>query len=1215
MKRFLSMALTFVFVLSTFVVPVSAADTAVQVDITSIVDGQTFTAGSNVSIEIDASTLPAEGVKNIDVYANGSKLPGTIAGVSGSIVWYGIIEGEYDITTKVTYIGGATAVGDETLTISAVSADSTQIDASVVPVATAEIGNGATGIYNEIGTYRINFSAPIYQDATKTPATVKDASGTAVTGVTYTYGVNYVDLTLPVLENNTTYTVSIPANTILSYYSKQYGASDVYVAATDFTFTTRPHMTYVSTPVIKMSYPTPGASFLTNSAFAAKVVAPSTGIASVVFYDGETAIGTGVAMSEGEYWLGSPSVTITAGETKIITVKMFDAAGNLLGAASAAYNLEYAAKGIYEGAVVVAQHESSRKIKIVDKANLNIVSDVATGVSRVEFYKNNELVATDNNSPYEYDLAFDEYGANKLDVKVYDAFNNVHSYEYNYTVVKGEKNSASFEDDFDSLTADSTIEELMGKTITAYNTEYVTLSANNGGLSFSSTGSSKTTTFAGIDTSEGKHKVYYYEFDLPASGYGTSFWVRSGSNKPEIFNTYTNVTTNDKQNSYFTNNKPTMRLIIDYAATTPKATVYFNDQLWKCVDIPILASGVAFFEASMGNGYGFTIDNFKYAVYDAVSTNVAPEVTVSAPVNVAVGETITLTAQASDTDGTVGYVEFYADGTLIEGSRTETGVNGVYTFNWVVPESFAAAESVAITAKVYDTEGAEGVSTAVTLPIVVKIAPVLTILNPANGAAYNVSTAEGFTAVKPTVVFEASDSDGTIADISVYVNDVKDGSVANPESATEYTLTNALAAGTYTIKVAVTDNVGCVTNASVDISVVTQDTITAPAYAVKGIYEGAHIVAQQEATRTITVVDSANANIVSDAATSVDKVEFYKNNELVATDYSAPYEYELASDKYEDNTLEIKVYDVYGNMYPFSYNYYVANGVANSASFEEDFDDSTKDYSTDAALKALFVGGDGANVSGRLTLSVEEFEDGNALRIDGDGANKAAYLQFRSAASTTGAGVHYYEFDMRMSNSYSRNLSVSAAGYTKTGDILFNNKNTDLGIGTNSAIAGSKTAKIRLILDYNTSTALVYKNGELWRTVPLTTLADGTQDPVVTLYVQTHSSSHQVYIDNFKYAVYDVVSTVAPEPAITYDSLQTDGEISLAAKPTNMETIEGTIFAALYDNDDRVTEVKEYDAAESVPVEFVQTTGNYIKLFWWYLEDLTPYSVSEKIDL
>jgi len=296
---------------------------------------------------------------------------------------------------------------------------------------------------------------------------------------------------------------------------------------------------------------------------------------------------------------------------------------------------------------------------------------------------------------------------------------------------------------------------------------------------------------------------------------------------------------------------------------------------------------------------------------------------------------------------------------------------------------------------------------------------------------------------------------------------------------------------------------------------------TAPSYAVKGMYEGATVVMQQEESRTITVVDSANANLASTTATAVSKVSFFdKDDNLLGSDGTAPYEHELKFDQAKTDVLKVKVYDIYGGVHDeFVYNYTVVDAVKNPISFTENFDDTTKDYSTDAALKALFAGNDGANVT-RLNLSVEAFEDGNALRIDGDGENKSGFLQFIGTPS--GHNVHYYEFDMRMSTSYSRNLSVSAAGYTSTGDILFNNKKTDLGIGTNSAIASSETAKIRLVLDYNAATALVYKNDLLWRTVPLTTLASGTQDPVVTLYVQTNASAHQVYIDNFSYATYDV---------------------------------------------------------------------------------------------
>ncbi len=1256
MKRFFSMVLTVavVLVLATFFVQASAAEEAVTVDITSIVDGQTIGAGSNVFIAIDAPTLPEAGVKNIDVLANGVKLPGTIVGNSGSIIWYDVTEGVYDITTQITYVGGAAEPGDETIRITAVSDDKT----AVVPVATPEISNGATKVCNEVDKYRINFDAPIYRDEETAPAIVKDAAGATVSGVTYVYGTDFVELDLPVLANDTTYTVSIPANTIRSYYS-----ADVYVAETSFTFTTKPDVCGSAIPIIKMNYPADGATVLFDTDFAAKIVAPSSRIATVELYKGETLVAVGDAMTNGEIWFQPTTAALAVGETAEFTVKMLDENGALVGeAATATYTgsttSKYAVKGIYEGAVIVNQHEPVRKITVVDETNANLVSDVATWVSKVEFYQNTELVFTDYCYPYEHDLTFKKYDENELEIKVYDIYGTMHPFSYNYYVANGVENSDSFEETFDDPDKDySTHEKLKALFVGgdgANISSRLTLSVeeykdgNALRIDHDSENESAYFQFRGAPSTTGA-KVHYYDFDITMStSYSRNLFVGAdGYTKPEAFNSDGTPKTN--AHTLFTNkNKATgignnsditksnvvnIRLVLDYN-DAPTAIVYKNDELWQTIPLTKLANGasdpvLSLYVQTHSSSHQIYIDNFKYTVYDIAVANQAPVVSVTAPAEAAIGEAVTLTAQATDSDGTVSYVEFYADGALIEGSRVETGVDGAYTFNWVVASATANPESVAIIAKACDEDGDIGESEVANIAIVTKIPPEVTITSPATNTTYNVSSAEGFTSVKPSIAFAATDSDGTITDISVYVNDVKDGSVANPENATGYTLTNALTAGTYTIKVVVTDNSGMVSNASVNISVTQQETVTAPSYAVKGIYEGAHIVAQHEftgddPTRKITVVDSANANIVSDAATSVDRVEFHKDNALVATDYVAPYVYDLAFDSYDDHELEIKVYDVYGKEHPFSYTYYVVNGVENTDfSFEEDFDDPEKDYSTHEKLAALFVGGDGANIHKRLTLSVGPYPEpaagyperptGNTLIITPDGLKKTTHIQFRSAASTTGAKVHYYDFDILTSTGSFRQLWVTADGYsTRTNaHCLFTNKDDVDGIGTNSALNKNKIVNIRLVLDYSgaTPTALVYKNGSLWRTIPMTNLASGASDPVVTMYIYTASGN--VYIDNFKYSVYDI----APSPAIAYDGLQTTEKISLTAKATNMEEIEGTILAALYDEDDHVSEVNTYDAAASVPVEFVQTTGNYIKLFWWYLDNLTPYSVSEKIDL
>jgi len=298
-------------------------------------------------------------------------------------------------------------------------------------------------------------------------------------------------------------------------------------------------------------------------------------------------------------------------------------------------------------------------------------------------------------------------------------------------------------------------------------------------------------------------------------------------------------------------------------------------------------------------------------------------------------------------------------------------------------------------------------------------------------------------------------------------------------------------------------------------------------YYLKGLYEGETVVVQHEPTKTVYLVDAANAGTTKTTATNVSKVVFTFNDNDPEAVFGATFSYTMEFDSIGIQTLRYDVYKT-GNSTnapdecaTITFNVVGGKKCVESTNGVIDFENIA-----DSDLAKTIVANDGANISNRLSLSVEEWRGSKALMVDGDKQNKTAYLQFRGAPSTTGYKIHYYDFDMTMSTAYERKLYVTADGYTgKTNaHVLFTNKKTDTGIGTTTSINSTATAHIELILDYNgvTPVATIYKNGVPWQTISLTNLANGTQDPVVTLQFQTHSGAHPVYIDNFSYAGYDV---------------------------------------------------------------------------------------------
>ena len=78
-----------------------ATDAALTVTLGEIAEGDIYGVGANIIITADASSMAD--VKNIDIYANGDKLPGTITGDNGTYIWYAPSAGRYAVTaTAVT---------------------------------------------------------------------------------------------------------------------------------------------------------------------------------------------------------------------------------------------------------------------------------------------------------------------------------------------------------------------------------------------------------------------------------------------------------------------------------------------------------------------------------------------------------------------------------------------------------------------------------------------------------------------------------------------------------------------------------------------------------------------------------------------------------------------------------------------------------------------------------------------------------------------------------------------------------------------------------------------------------------------------------------------------------------------------------------------------------------------------------------------------------
>ena len=141
------------------------------------------------------------------------------------------------------------------------------------------------------------------------------------------------------------------------------------------------------------------------------------------------------------------------------------------------------------------------------------------------------------------------------------------------------------------------------------------------------------------------------------------------------------------------------------------------------------------------------------AVPVTVVANQAPTVSLSSPAPnqvLSAPATVTLTATATDSDGTISKVEFYRGTTLIGTTATAP-----YTVTW----SNAAGGSYSLTAKATDNNGK--ITTSAAVPIVVNAPPTVSLSSPAANAVLLAGATVTLTAT-------AADKGGSVSKVEFY---------------------------------------------------------------------------------------------------------------------------------------------------------------------------------------------------------------------------------------------------------------------------------------------------------------------------------------------------------------------------------------------------------------------------------------------------------------
>ncbi|MDR2877900.1 MAG: hypothetical protein LBV36_07680 [Chromatiales bacterium] len=221
---------------------------------------------------------------------------------------------------------------------------------------------------------------------------------------------------------------------------------------------------------------------------------------------------------------------------------------------------------------------------------------------------------------------------------------------------------------------------------------------------------------------------------------------------------------------------------------------------------------------SNGNGGG----NNNGGGPNPAPVNQAPTVQITAPASnasFATTASISVTANASDADGSVASVRLFVDG-----SEHSTDTIAPYTFQ-VSPGLSAGSHTLGVVAT--DNQGATNEATVtvnVTAPA--NQAPTVAISAPANNASF--TTTENI-----SVTANASDTDGSVSWVELFLDDNAAAYATITSAPNSFTIAaGTLAAGSHTLKAIATDDKGAKGESQVTVTITAPPALSATVYLV-----------------------------------------------------------------------------------------------------------------------------------------------------------------------------------------------------------------------------------------------------------------------------------------------------------------------------------------------------------------------------------------------
>ncbi|HEX8039608.1 MAG TPA: Ig-like domain-containing protein, partial [Chryseosolibacter sp.] len=280
-------------------------------------------------------------------------------------------------------------------------------------------------------------------------------------------------------------------------------------------------------------------------------------------------------------------------------------------------------------------------------------------------------------------------------------------------------------------------------------------------------------------------------------------------------------------------------------------------------------AGSPLIDAGINLGFPFLggapdIGAYEYA--GSGPANTPPVVSIASPANntsFTAGNSITISANASDTDGAVSKVEFFNGTTKLGEDLTSP-----YDFAW----SNIPSGTYLLTAKATDDKGAATTSAVVSITVLAaNLPPVVSITTPANNASFNAGSSVAVSAT-------ASDADGAVSKVEFFNGTTKLGE--DLTSPYDFAWSN-IPSGTYLLSAKATDDKGAATTSAV-VSITVLAANLPPVVSITSPANNASF----NAGNSVTI----NVN-ASDADGTISKVEFFRGTTKLGEDLTSPYSF------------------------------------------------------------------------------------------------------------------------------------------------------------------------------------------------------------------------------------------------------------------------------------------------------------------------------------